>query len=37
MPASGTYIVRDALAPLHLDRHTDHGTVTEPAVWVQHR
>lgn len=36
MPVSASYVVRDALALLHLDRQTDQGTLTEPGVRVQH-
>ena len=37
LPASGSYIVRDALAPLIIDRPADLGTCVEPGIWVQHR
>lgn len=37
MPETGDYLVPDALAPLHLDRQADRGTLAEPGVWVQHR
>lgn len=37
LPATGTYVVRDALAPVHLDRQADQGTLDEPGVWVRHR
>lgn len=37
MPASGTYLVPQALSPLQLDRDNDQGTLAEPGVWVRHR
>jgi hypothetical protein len=37
LPASGSYVVPGALAPLVLDRTTDQGDLVEPNVWVQHR
>ena len=36
MPASGRYLVKDALAPLELDHTEDRGTLTEPGIWVRH-
>ena len=36
LPASGRYIVPEALAPLTVDRSADLGTCGEPAIWVQH-
>lgn len=37
LPASGTYVIPDALAPLQLDVQADRGTCTEPGIWVRHR
>lgn len=37
LPGDGAYVVPDALAPLHVDRAADLGTLVEPAVWVRHR
>ncbi|MFF2025711.1 hypothetical protein ACFVW2_28420 [Streptomyces sp. NPDC058171] len=37
LPASGSYVVPGALAPLTIDRLTDRGELAEPNVWVQHR
>lgn len=37
LPASGTYVVPDALEPLHLDVEADRGTCTESGIWARHR
>lgn len=39
LPASGTYVVPDALAPLvvMLGPEADRGICVEPGIWVQHR
>lgn len=37
LPASGRYIVPDALAPLEIDLDIDLGTCTEAGIWVRHR
>lgn len=37
LPATGAYLVPQALAPLQLDHGHDRGTLTEPGVWVRHR
>ena len=37
MPISGSYLVRDALAPVLVDVESDLGTLTEPCIWVRHR
>lgn len=37
LPASGAYVVPDALAPLVVDRSADNGVCVEPGIWVQHR
>lgn len=37
MPTSGSYLVRDALAPVVVDVELDVGTLTEPCIWVRHR
>ncbi len=37
LPASGTYVVPDALAPLTVDVAADRGICVEPGIWVQHR
>lgn len=37
LPASGSYVVPDALAPLTVDRPGDLGVCVEPGIWVQHR
>jgi len=37
LPASGSYVVPGALAPLLIDRTTDQGELVEPNVWMQHR
>jgi GNAT superfamily N-acetyltransferase len=37
LPASGSYIVPEALAPLTVDHHADRGVLREPGIWVQHR
>ncbi|WP_405647126.1 hypothetical protein [Streptomyces uncialis] len=37
LPASGSYVVPGALAPLLIDRATDQGVLVEPNVWVRHR
>ena len=36
-PASGDYVVPDALVPVHMDRVANLGRYVEPNVWVQHR
>jgi hypothetical protein len=30
-PGSGTYVIPEALAPLHVDRAADNGVLTDPA------
>jgi hypothetical protein len=35
-PASGTYVVPGALAPIHIDLERDLGRYIEPNVWVEH-
>ncbi|MGX2996830.1 hypothetical protein JNUCC64_21570 [Streptomyces sp. JNUCC 64] len=37
LPASGSYVVPGALAPLVVDRPADRGELVEPNVWVRHR
>ncbi|MFF3946906.1 hypothetical protein ACFYYN_19035 [Streptomyces sp. NPDC001902] len=37
LPASGSYVVPGALAPLVIDHGADRGTLVEPNVWVRHR
>lgn len=37
LPASGSYIVPDALAPLEIDLASDTGTCAEPGIWIRHR
>jgi hypothetical protein len=37
LPASGSYVVAGALAPLVIDRVADQGELVEPNVWVRHR
>jgi GNAT superfamily N-acetyltransferase len=37
LPASGSYVVPGALAPLVIDCATDQGVLVEPNVWVRHR
>ncbi len=36
-PESGDYLVKGALAPVHIDRRADLGLYVEPNVWVVHR
>jgi GNAT superfamily N-acetyltransferase len=36
LPASGDYVVPDALAPLTVDGPADRGVCVEPGIWVQH-
>jgi hypothetical protein len=35
-PESGRYVVPDALDLVVIDRETDQGQYTEPAVWMRH-
>jgi GNAT superfamily N-acetyltransferase len=35
-PASGDYVVPQALAPVHIDRKADLGRYVEPNIWVRH-
>jgi hypothetical protein len=37
MPETGSYVVRDALVPLAVDREHDEGLYVEPAFWMYHR
>ena len=37
LPATGRYIVRDALAPLEVDLVEDVAICNEPGIWVRHR
>ena len=37
LPASGSYVVPDALAPLVVDPSADRGVCVEPGIWVRHR
>lgn len=37
LPESGTYVIPEALATLHVDRDADLATLVEPGVWIQHR
>jgi hypothetical protein len=37
MPASGSYPVPDALAPVVVDVESGQGTLVEPCIWVRHR
>lgn len=37
LPASGSYVIPNGLAPLHVDRERDIGVYVEPGIWVQHR
>lgn len=37
LPASGSYLVPGALAPLVVDHAADQGELVEPNVWVRHR
>lgn len=37
LPGSGEHIIDGALAPVTIDVHTDHGTYTEPNLWIWHR
>lgn len=37
LPSTGQYLLRDALAPLQVDRERDVGTMIEANIWVQHR
>jgi hypothetical protein len=37
LPASGSYVVPGALAPVAIDRTIDRGELVEPNVWVRHR
>ncbi|MYS20215.1 MULTISPECIES: hypothetical protein [unclassified Streptomyces] len=37
LPASGSYVVPGALAPLVIDCTTGRGELVEPNVWLQHR
>jgi hypothetical protein len=37
LPGDGSYVIPDALSPLHLDHAADLGTCVEPTIWVQHR
>lgn len=37
LPGSGEHIVAGALAPVTIDIHADHGTYTEPNLWVWHQ
>ena len=36
-PESGTYVFRQGLAPLEINRERDRGAYWEPNVWVRHR
>lgn len=36
LPASGSYVVPEALAPVTIDQAADRGICVEPAIWVQH-
>jgi len=36
MPASGSYVVDEALVPVEVDREADTATYVEPNVWVRH-
>ena len=36
-PASGDYVVPDALNLVHVDRESDRATYREENLWVQHR
>lgn len=36
MPSSGSYIIKDGLVPLEVDRTADEGIYTEPNVWMRH-
>jgi hypothetical protein len=35
-PATGDYVVPEALAPVHIDRDADTGTYVEDNLWMQH-
>ncbi|MDX3228458.1 GNAT family N-acetyltransferase [Streptomyces sp. ME19-01-6] len=37
LPASGSYVVPGALAPVLIDRTVDLGELVEPNVWVRHQ
>jgi GNAT superfamily N-acetyltransferase len=37
LPQSGSYVVRDALVPVEIDRERDVGEYLEPACWMRHR
>ncbi len=37
LPASGSYIVPQALAPVQIDRERNHGEYVEPGVWMAYR
>ncbi|QNP76168.1 hypothetical protein IAG44_40055 [Streptomyces roseirectus] len=37
LPASGSYVVPGALAPVVIDYERDEGVLVEPNVWVRHR
>ena len=36
LPASGSYVVPDALAPISVDRARDEVSYVEPGVWMLH-
>lgn len=36
LPSSGTYVIPEGLALLHVDREADVGTYHEPNVWMRH-
>jgi hypothetical protein len=36
LPASGSYIIRDGLVPLQVDKETNTGLYLEPNVWLKH-
>jgi hypothetical protein len=36
-PATGDYVVPDALNLVHIDREADRGTYVEENLWVQHK
>ena len=35
-PETGSYVVRDALVPVEIDRERDRGRYVEPNVWMRH-
>jgi hypothetical protein len=36
-PGTGDYVIPRGLSILHIDTEADHGSYTEPNVWVRHR